>query len=65
MCAINGTIVNCYIKNIEKNEKNITKLEVVAINDNTYNIYEKIFKIDEKDIDSMLITNKAYNIMKI
>jgi hypothetical protein len=65
MCAINGIIKNCYVKNIEKNEKIITKLEICLINDDPYKFREKIFEIEEKDIDSMLITNKVYNCIKI
>lgn len=64
MCYINGNITNCYIKNIEKNEKNITKLEVCEITD-IYRIYEQSYKIEETDIYSMLITDKAYNCIKI
>ena len=65
MCKINGIIANCYVKNIEKNQNCITKLEVCILDDSIYNLHEKIFKIDEKDIESMLITNKAYNCIKI
>jgi hypothetical protein len=65
MCFIKGTLTNCHISFIEKNDTSITKILVSKNNNDLYNIYNLSFEITERDIDSMLITDKAYSFVKI
>uniref|UniRef100_A0A6C0JNK2 Uncharacterized protein n=1 Tax=viral metagenome TaxID=1070528 RepID=A0A6C0JNK2_9ZZZZ len=66
-CLLYGANINCYITNILKNNSNIiTSLEVSIFDDeDTIRINPIIYKIDPKNIESMLITEKAYQIQKL
>ena len=66
ICSLQGSLENCYIINIEKNNNNIiTTLEVAKFDDEEYAPYPLTYKITPENIESMLITDKAYKLTKL
>jgi len=68
-CYIHNSLLNCYITRIVKNTSNIITSLQVAIYDDEDNIIKPFppitYNIDMKYVDSMLITEKAYQIEKL
>lgn len=67
-CYVHGALLNCYIFNITKNEttNRINTIEVAIYDDeDTITIYPLTYKIDKKDIESMLISEKAFMIEQL
>jgi len=66
ICLIHGSLLNCYITNIVKDDSNIIiNIEVAIFDEDKIKLYPITYKIDPNNIDSMLITEKAYDIQKL
>lgn len=66
MCYVHNTLMTCYITTIARDSSNkIYKLEVAIYDDeNIIRPYPIVYNIDVSNIDSMLITEKMYQIQK-
>jgi len=66
MCYVHNNLVSCYITTIAKDSSNnIWKLEVAIYDDEDISRpFPIVYNINISDIDSMLITDKGYNIQK-
>jgi hypothetical protein len=66
MCYVHNNLMSCYITTIARDSSNnIYKLEVAIYDDeDIIRPYPIIYNIDVSNIDSMLITDKGYQIQK-
>jgi len=65
-CIIHGASLNCYITTISKDKNNmIEKLEVAIFDEESYSPFPITYRISVDNIESMLITEKAYTIQQI
>uniref|UniRef100_A0A6C0L905 Uncharacterized protein n=1 Tax=viral metagenome TaxID=1070528 RepID=A0A6C0L905_9ZZZZ len=66
MCYVHNTLMTCYITTIARDSSNkIYKLEVAIYDDeNIIRPYPIVYNINVSNIDSMLITEKMYQIQK-
>lgn len=66
MCYVHNALMTCYITTIERDSSNnIWKLEVAIYDDeDIIRPFPIVYNIDVNKIDSMLITDKVYNIQK-
>jgi len=63
-CFLNkSTLFKCYIESINKTNNIINSMKVAILTDD-YVPYPKIYNITVDDVDSMLITDEAYVIIK-
>ena len=67
MCYIHNELMTCYITTIARDSSNnIYKLEVAIYNDeDIIKSSQVVYSINISNIDSMLITDKVYQIQKI
>ena len=66
MCYVHSALLTCYITTITKDSSNnILKLEVAIYDDEDFHRSSPVvYNIDISKIDSMLITDKGYNIQR-
>jgi hypothetical protein len=66
MCYVHNTLITCYITTIARDSSNnIWKLEVAIYDDeDIVRAFPIVYNIDISKIDSMLITDKGYQIQK-
>lgn len=65
-CVIHGSSLNCYITTISKDKNNIIEnIEVAIFDEENYKLFPITYRISVNNIESMLITEKAYTIQQI
>lgn len=66
MCFVNNTLMHCYIDTIlHDNSGNIARLIVAEEEEETFRPFPTTFTVPFENIDSILITSKAYDVARL